>query len=142
MNIHFNTFYKWCGRCHENGFDGLAPKERKRSEFWNKIPDKLIDKTVKVELERPELSPIELAAHITDEREYFISESSVCRILKTRGLITTPAHIVMAASKKFKDQPSRIHQQWQTDFTYFKIKNYGWYYLSTIMDDYCRYIVS
>ena len=48
----------------------------------------------------------------------------------------------MAASKKFKDQPSRVHQQWQTDFTYFKIKNYGWYYLSTIMDDYSRYIVS
>ena len=57
-------------------------------------------------------------------------------------MITTPAHIVMAAAKKFKDQPSRVHQQWQTDFTYFKIKNYGGYYLSTIMDDYSRYIVS
>ena len=142
LNIHSSTFYKWYGRYHENGFDGLAPKKRKRSKFWNKIPDKLIDKTVKVALERPELSPRELAAHITDERGYFISESSVYRILKTRGLITTPAYIVMAASKKFKDQPSRVHQQWQTDFTYFKIKNYGWYYLSTIMDDYSRYIVS
>ena len=142
LNIHSSTFYKWYGRYHKYGFDGLAPKERKRSKFWNKIPDKLIDKTVKVALERPELSPRELAAHITDQRGYFISESSVYRILKTRGLITTPTHIVMAAAKKFKDQPSRVHQQWQTDFTYFKIKNYGWYYLSTIMDDYSRYIVS
>ena len=57
-------------------------------------------------------------------------------------MIATPAHIVTAAAKKFKDQPSRVHQQWQTDFTYFKIKNYGWYYLSTIIDDYSRYIVS
>ena len=135
LNIHSSTFYKWYGRYIKNGFDGLAPKKRKRSEFWNKIPDKLIDKTVKVALERAELSPRKLAAHTTDKRGYFISESSFYRILKTRGLITTPAYIVMAASKKFKDQPSRVHEQWQTDFTYFKIKNYGWYYLSTIMDD-------
>ena len=57
-------------------------------------------------------------------------------------MITTPNHIVMAAAKKFKDRPSRVHHQWQTDFAYFKIKNYGWFYLSTIMDDYYRYIVS
>ena len=23
---------------------------------------------------------------------------------------------------------------WQTDFTYFKIKGWGWYYLSTVID--------
>ena len=71
MNIRSSTFYKWYGRCHENGFDGLAPKERKRSKFWNRIPDKLIDKAVKVALERPELFPGELTAHITDERIFY-----------------------------------------------------------------------
>ena len=30
---------------------------------------------------------------------------------------------------------------WQTDFTYFKILGWGWYYLSTILDDYSRFIV-
>ena len=30
---------------------------------------------------------------------------------------------------------------WQTDFTYFKIKGWGWYYLSTVIDDYNRYII-
>jgi len=30
----------------------------------------------------------------------------------------------------------------QTDFTYFKIKGWGWYYLSTILDDYSRYVIS
>lgn len=31
---------------------------------------------------------------------------------------------------------------WQTDFTYFKIVGWGWYYLSTILDDYSRYIIA
>ena len=80
LNIHSSTFYKWYGRYHKYGFDGLAPKERKRSKFWNKIPDKLIDKTVKVALERPELSPRELAAHITDQRGYFILKN-ICLLI-------------------------------------------------------------
>lgn len=28
-----------------------------------------------------------------------------------------------------------------TDFTYFKIVGWGWYYLSTVLDDYSRYII-
>jgi transposase InsO family protein len=34
-----------------------------------------------------------------------------------------------------------VHELWQTDFTYFKILGWGWYYLSTILDDYSRFIV-
>lgn len=30
---------------------------------------------------------------------------------------------------------------WQTDFTYLHIKGWGWYFLSTILDDYSRYII-
>ena len=30
----------------------------------------------------------------------------------------------------------------ETDFTYFKIVGWGWYYLSTVLDDYSRFIVA
>jgi len=93
-------------------------------------------------LERTDLSPRELAFHITDKQKWFISESSVYRILKAQGLITSPAWIVMAAANEFKDKTTRVHQQWQTDFTYFKIIGWGWYYLATVMGDYSRYIIT
>lgn len=47
----------------------------------------------------------------------------------------------MRASEEFKDKTSYPNQMWQTAFTYFKIKGWGWYYLSTILDDYSRYII-
>ena len=31
---------------------------------------------------------------------------------------------------------------WQTDFTYFKIIGWGWVYLSTVLDDFSRYVIA
>ena len=142
LGISRSTFYEWYKRYLEDGFDGLKPKVPKRNSFWNKIPEKERNRVVETALDKTELSPRELAYHITDKQDWFISESSVYRILKERGLITSPAWIVMAAADEFKDKTVRVHQQWQTDFTYFKIIGWGWYYLATIMDDYSRYIIT
>jgi putative transposase len=49
---------------------------------------------------------------------------------------------VLSASDSFKDKTTRINQMWQTDFTYFKVIGWGWYYLSSVLDDYSRYIVA
>ena len=61
--------------------------------------------------------------------------------MKGKGLITPPAYVVNAASDEFRDKTTFVHQLWQTDFTYFRIIGWGWYYLSTILDDHSRYIV-
>jgi transposase InsO family protein len=88
------------------------------------------------------MSAREIACYITDNYKRFISESSVYRILKQRGLIAAPSFALMSASDSFKDKTSRVNEMWQTDFTYFKIVGWGWYYLSTVLDDYSRYIVA
>jgi len=95
-----------------------------------------------IALDLTDKSSRELAWHITDTRGYHISESSVYRILKEYDLITSPQYIVMAASDKFKNQTTRINEMWQTDFTYFKVIGWGWFYLSTVLDDYSRCILS
>jgi transposase InsO family protein len=78
----------------------------------------------------------------TDEKSYFVSEASVYRLLKAHDLITSPAYIVIKAASEFKDKTTAPNQLWQTDFTYLKITGWGWYYLSTVLDDFSRFIVA
>ena len=142
VGIHRSTFYNWYQRYLEDGVEGLSPKKPKARTFWNKIPEEVKEQVVQQALEQTELSPRELACRITDTKEYFISESSVYRILKSHDLITSPAYILMQAGDCFKNPTRRIHELWQTDFTYFRITGWGWYYLSTVLDDFSRYIIA
>jgi transposase InsO family protein/transposase-like protein len=140
LGIHKSTFYNWYKAYLKKGVGGLASSNKTRRQ-WNAIPEEQRQLVVELALEHPVLSPRELAVKITDEQRIFISESSVYRILKAKGLVTTPAHILLSASNEFKDKPCFVHQLWQTDFTYFKILGWGWYYLSTVLDDYSRFII-
>ena len=97
---------------------------------------------VRLALDEPELSPRELAVRFTDTKGYFLSEASVYRLLKAQDLIASPAFFVIKAADEFQDKTTRPNQLWQTDFTYLKVIGWGWYYLSTILDDFSRYIVA
>lgn len=142
LDVPCSTFYNWYRRYVGHGYDGLADKKPSPRQFWNKIPDHERERFKDIALEHPDKSPRELAWYITDTQGYFISESSVYRILKSYDLITSPHYIVMTASDTFKHPTKRINELWQTDFTYFKIIGWGWYYLSTVLDDYSRYILA
>ena len=48
----------------------------------------------------------------------------------------------MSASDQFQHPTRRVNELWQTDFTYFRVVGWGWYYLSTVLDDYSRYIIA
>lgn len=142
LGIARPTFYRWYDLYLRFGEDALADGRPGPRRGWNRIPDKVRGDILDMALERTDLSPRELAVTFTDEQRYFVSEASVYRLLKAHDLITSPAFIVMKAASEFKDKTTAINQLWQTDFTYLKIIGWGWYYLSTILDDYSRYIIS
>lgn len=142
IGISRSTFYRWYAKYREGGEGLLEDKPSSPHRIWNRIPQKIHDKIIDLALDEVTLSPRELAVRFTDTTGYFVSESSVYRLLKSHDLITSPAFIVMNAAKEFKDKTTQPNQMWQTDFTYFKIIGWGWYYLSTILDDYSRYIIA
>ncbi len=79
-----------------------------------------------------------MACRCTDEKRYFVSESSVYRLLKAADLITNPAYILMSGSDSFKGPTRRVYEIWQTTFTYFRLIHWGRHSLSTVLDDFSR----
>jgi len=142
MDVPRSSFYEWYRRYQDEGYDGLVSKHKDLRQVWNKIPEWEKERVVEVAREYPEKSCRELAWHMTDQRESFISESSVYRILKAYDLITSPVFTVVSAKDKFEHPTTRTNELWQTDFTYLKVVHWGWYYLSTVMDDFSRYIIA
>lgn len=136
------TFYRWYDLYQTGGPEALEDRSPRPSRVWNRIPDPIRDKLIQLALEQPELSPRELAVRFTDTESYFVSEASAYRLLKAHDLITSPAFIVMKAAEEFKDKTTAPNQLWQTDFTYLKVSGWGWFYLSTVLDDFSRYIVA
>jgi len=142
LDVPRSTFYRWYQRYQDEGLDGVADLKPRPRQFWNRIPDIVRDQVVQIALEHPDKSARQLAWHITDMEGYFISESSVYRILKGFDLISSPVFQMVSAKDKYEKPTKRVNELWQTDFTYMRVIGWGWYYLSTVLDDYSRYILA
>lgn len=112
------------------------------SRIWNRIPDAQRGHIIDLALAEPELSPRELALRFTEQERYFASEVSVYRLLKAHDLITSPAFVVIKAADEFHTKTTAPNQLWQTDFTYLKGTGWGWFYLSTVLDDFSRHVIA
>ena len=142
LGIARATFYRWCDHYQAGGPEALDDRHPMPDRVWNRIPDDVRERIVNLALDEPALSPRELAVRFTDTEGYFVSEASVYRLLKSYDLIASPAFIVMKAADEFKDKTTAPNQLWQTDFTYLKVTGWGWFYLSSVLDDYSRYIIA
>src|SRR6201982_1238258 len=142
IGIPRSTFYDWYSRYQEGGIEALEDGKPRPRRIWNKIPDKIETAIVNLALEEPDLSPRELAVNFTDTKGSFVSEATVYRLLKDHGLITSPAFILMKAADRFANPTTASNQLWQTDFTYLKVIGWGWFYLSTVLEDFSRSILA
>ena len=98
IGIPSSTYYDWYARWCDGGFDALVDRSPRPKSVWNRLPDKVREDIVDFALEHEDLTPRELAVKYTDEKRYFVSESSVYRILSAADLITAPALLVFWAA--------------------------------------------
>jgi putative transposase len=142
LGIPRATFYRWSDLYQTGGPEALDDRSPRPDRVWNRIPEDVRERIRTLALDEPALSPRELAVCFTDTESYFVSEASVYRLLKALDLIASPAFIVMKAADEFRDKTTAPNQLWQTDFTYLKVIGWGWFYLSTVLDDFSRYIIA
>jgi len=132
LGISKSSYYRWCQGQLDSG-------NRKRP--WNRITPEEEGKILAVARESPELSSRQLAAWITDNAGFAVSESTVYRILRREGLVKRQ-EVQLVAGKEYHTKTTRPHRMWATDASYFRVVGWGYYYLVTVMDDYSRFILA
>ena len=95
LDINKSTFYAWLKRYRDGGLEGLEDRKPSPGTVWNKISESHRNALIELALDEPGLSPRELATKYTDKQAYFVSESTVYRLLKAQDLITSPAYFQM-----------------------------------------------
>jgi putative transposase len=138
LGIAKSTYYRW--RQWQWG-DVLEPHSGGVGRPWNRITPEEGVKVLAVARDFPELSSRQLAAWITDNASFAVSESTVYRILRREGLVKRQ-ETQLTAANEYHTKTTRPHQMWATDASYFRVVGWGYYYLVTVMDDYSRFILA
>jgi transposase InsO family protein len=135
LGVPKSTYYRW-RQLHLS--HGLWLHERRP---WNRLTPDEDARVLAIARESPELSCRQLAAWITDNGGFAVSESTVYRILRREGLVKRP-EVRLIAGREYHTKTTGPHQLWATDASYFRVVGWGYYYLVTVMDDYSRFILA
>lgn len=137
LGLPKSTYYDWLRRGEAAEVSASEPRPA-----WNRLRPEEEQAVLAVARASPELSPRQLAFHITDTGAFSVSESTCYRLLKRHGLVKSAAVAGFAAEKEYRHKTSRPNQMWATDGAYFKVVGWGYYYLVTVLDDYSRFILA
>jgi len=139
LGLPKSTYYRWLRRQTEGR---LQDNKRGSSLPWNKLRSEEESRILIQSRASPELSARQLALKLVDSEGWYVSESTVFRIMKREGLIK-PAEVVgFKAGKEYHRKTKRPNELWATDCAHLKVIGWGWYYLVTVMDDYSRFILA
>ena len=142
LDVPVTTYYRWRKRFRKAGLAGLRDRSSYSGKAWNELLPAERKMIMQVADSKPVWSSREIACHITDNKGFSVSESTVFRILKRAGLVKPREVKTFPAGPEYKVKTKRPNQMWQTDATYMLVKNWGWYYLISVLDDYSRRILA
>ena len=134
LGVPKSTYYRWSARTR-------PPDHMDRRVPWNRLTESERQTVLTVARASPAWSSRQIAAWITDNDDFSVSESSVFRILKREGLVRR-IEVPMPASKEYRHKTTAPHQLWATDASYFRVAGWGYYYMVTVMDDFSRFILA
>ena len=134
LDVPKSTYYRW-----RSGIK--APGRRTRTIPWNRLAEGERQRVLTVARASPAWSSRQVAAWITDNDDFSVSESTVFRILKREGLVRR-IEVPVPASNEYRHKTTAPHQLWATDASYFRVAGWGYYYMVTVLDDFSRFILA
>ena len=137
LDVPKSTYYRWRARQRQ----GRLEDRRYPGPSWNRLSPQEESVVLEVAMEYTDLSSRQVAAWITDNKDFSVSESTVYRLLRRQGLVKSP-EMKVAAGNEYHTKTRRPHQMWATDASYFRVAGWGFYYLVTVMDDFSRFILA
>jgi transposase InsO family protein len=132
LGVPKSTYYRWCAKA--------TPRSSRRVP-WNRLVEGERQRVLTVARTSPAWSSRQVAAWITDNDHFSVSESTVFRILKREGLVRR-IEVPVPASNEYRHKTTAPHQLWATDASYFRVAGWGYYYMVTVLDDFSRFILA
>jgi len=142
LRMSQSTYYRWKRRFKREGLEGLKDRSSGSRVVWNQILPSERGKILELTTLYPEWSSREMSCHITDTCGFSVSESTVYRVLKAEGWVKPRESKTFPASSEYHTKTRRPNEQWQCDATYMLVKNWGWYYMISVLDDFSRRILA
>jgi putative transposase len=142
LDVPSTTYYRWKAKVARHGREGLQDRSPFNGRVWNKILPHEEKRILEVADLYPDWSSREISVHISDNDDFTVSESTVYRVLKRYGLIRTSEKKTFPAGPEYTVKTKRVNEMWQTDASHLIVKNWGWYYLISVLDDFSRKILA
>jgi putative transposase len=109
LGIARSTYYRWRWSFRHRGQPGLHDRSPTHGRTWNQILPEERDKVLQIALLFPDWSPRQVSCHITDTAGFSVSESSVYRILKGKGLIHEAQQKTFPAGSEYRVKTTEIN---------------------------------
>lgn len=142
LDVPSSTYYRWKANFEKHGREGLQNRSPFKGRTWNEILPHEEKRILEVADLYPERSSREISVHISDNDNFSVSESTVYRVLKRNGLIRSSEKKTFPAGPEYTVKTKRVNEMWQTDASHLIVKNWGWHYLISVLDDFSRKILA
>ena len=122
LGVPKSTYYRWLRRQQQR--HSLEDRPGRGVAPWNRLTPREEWAVLIAARRLTQLSCRQLAAWITDNHGFSVSESTVYRILGREGLVKPP-EMQLKAGKEYHRKTTSPHRMWATDASYFKVIGLG-----------------
>lgn len=142
LGIAPSTYYGWRRRLAARGVAAFITESSAPKRVWNRLSPTERELIESEGRKFTELSPRLLAIILTEQHGVAVSESTVYRVLKAKGLVRQRPIDQRPAAKAWKKPTKEVDEIWQLDATSFFVPEFGYYKGIPVIDDHSRKLLA